>query len=829
MANDYFNHSANIIASGIRALAAQVNNIANEVATGLDKLPTELQLKRGLTRFAVDTGAADAYVVTLPYVPALVDGLEVSFRPINASTGASTINVNALGAKAIVLFDLTAIQANSIVANSMCTMRFSSVGDHFVLMTGAAAIQSVNNASTLALTNDVTDTTNFVVFANNPTGEQAIKTNAALTFNASTGALGASSLTLTGALNVNGAFTSIGIDDNCTAERVQVADSQISLGVTAVDYVIASSTNTQTLHLSGGSTFVLGANISLDGGAHASTGDMDFRNDANTWMLWDESVGDLEILTGIGAKTSALTISPGQLALFAGDIEVANAQPVIELNETDAAVDNKRVHIFQSGQTFDMRFITDAGVGGTGFLQATRIGNAVNQLTMTAASMIVAAPLAVTGAFTSLGIDDNATAERLQLADTICAFGAADTTIYTLQKPGNAGSLALSGGGGINSGANIVAYGSTHASLANDMLLRAAGNTWMKWDESAGSLTLSTGTGVKTTALTISAAQAVTVNGAFTSLGIDDNATAGRMILSDTELVLGRSATAGTMLIRSQNNNAFLNISAGSTDSAGAVIKMVGGSATNSNDMSFFAGTNAWMLWDESVGDLEILTGTGVKTTALTISAAGIDVTGDILMAEQAAATDPGAAHGKLWVKNDAPNRPYFTDDTDVDRKIVTADVTVSGHVRAGNTQLFLGRTALTILDVAADVTALTFETVGPTGSGATNIWAPMNNLPANATILLARLDIAVDPSGSSPSQVTVWAQDGDGVAAVLDSNIIAKFISDQDTGITGPSGMQVEVMIPLEIVNQDFKITWSSSFSDINDVSLHYRGFMTD
>lgn len=158
MANDYFNHISNVIPEGIRALAAQVNNIANEIATGLDKLPTEIQLKRGTTRFAVDTGAADAYVVALPYVPTLQDGLEVTFRAINANTGASTVNVNALGAKSIVYFDLTALTANAIVAGSMVTLRYSSTGDHFVMISQSGKVTTIGDADTL----DGIDSTGFV-------------------------------------------------------------------------------------------------------------------------------------------------------------------------------------------------------------------------------------------------------------------------------------------------------------------------------------------------------------------------------------------------------------------------------------------------------------------------------------------------------------------------------------------------------------------------------------------------------------------------------------------------------------------------------------------
>lgn len=158
MANDYFNHVANVIDEGIRALAAQVNNIATEIATGLDKLPTEIQLKRGTTRYAVDTGAADAYVVTLPYTPALQDGLEVSFRAINANTGASTLNVNGLGAKALVYFDLTALTANAIVAGSMITARYSSANDHFVMISQSGKVVAIGDAATL----DGLDSTQFL-------------------------------------------------------------------------------------------------------------------------------------------------------------------------------------------------------------------------------------------------------------------------------------------------------------------------------------------------------------------------------------------------------------------------------------------------------------------------------------------------------------------------------------------------------------------------------------------------------------------------------------------------------------------------------------------
>lgn len=149
MPNDYFNHSANVIASGIRALAAQVNNIATEIGTGLNKLPTEIQFKRGTTRFAVDTGVADAYIVTLPYTPTLIDGFELAFRATNTNTGTSTINANGTGAKEIVYFDLTSLTINTIVEDAILSVRYSAGLDKYIMQSQAGRVTVLSDAQSL--------------------------------------------------------------------------------------------------------------------------------------------------------------------------------------------------------------------------------------------------------------------------------------------------------------------------------------------------------------------------------------------------------------------------------------------------------------------------------------------------------------------------------------------------------------------------------------------------------------------------------------------------------------------------------------------------------
>ena len=76
--------------------------------------------------YAVDSGAANAYVVTLSPAPtAYVDGMAVCVKITNASTGASTINVNGLGVKTILDSLGNAITSGGLKANTPYTLRYN--------------------------------------------------------------------------------------------------------------------------------------------------------------------------------------------------------------------------------------------------------------------------------------------------------------------------------------------------------------------------------------------------------------------------------------------------------------------------------------------------------------------------------------------------------------------------------------------------------------------------------------------------------------------------------------------------------------------------------
>jgi hypothetical protein len=156
MSNDYFESSTYQITPGTRAKASDLNTAYDALETGLDKLPSETNMKRGLINYAVDTGAVDAYVVTLTYAPTVyTDGMEVVFKASASNTGACTINVNSLGAKSITRQDGSTPVAGDIGADKIVQIRYNSTSGNYEIQgsigaqtgSGTMAVQNANAVS----------------------------------------------------------------------------------------------------------------------------------------------------------------------------------------------------------------------------------------------------------------------------------------------------------------------------------------------------------------------------------------------------------------------------------------------------------------------------------------------------------------------------------------------------------------------------------------------------------------------------------------------------------------------------------------------------------
>lgn len=152
MSNEYFD-SADYTGPSANTLAraSTVQAIADAVEAGFDLLPTEDNIKKGKITYAVDTGAADAYLVAMPHAPAAYgDGLVVDVKILNTSTGASTIDVDSLGAVAIKRYDGTAIQANDLLAGAFVSFRHNGTNFRMTGPPGADAANAATSATAAA-------------------------------------------------------------------------------------------------------------------------------------------------------------------------------------------------------------------------------------------------------------------------------------------------------------------------------------------------------------------------------------------------------------------------------------------------------------------------------------------------------------------------------------------------------------------------------------------------------------------------------------------------------------------------------------------------------
>lgn len=151
---------------------------------------------------------------------------------------------------------------------------------------------------------------------------------------------------------------------------------------------------------------------------------------------------------------------------------------------------------------------------------------------------------------------------------------------------------------------------------------------------------------------------------------------------------------------------------------------------------------------------------------------------------------------------------------------------------RAGPIQLFLGGTTLGAFNVATGVTVGTWESVGPTGSGADNTWAAMDDIPTDATAILVSITGSVVANAAGSMRMQAWAAAGDEGSPTITSGY--QILNGQgEAASTEPMTCLAQVLIPLDPVDQDFKIYWQDAAQSgsiiTRGLTLTLAGFVTD
>lgn len=144
--------NASTTVKGIVQEATQAQVLAKTAAgsTGADLYVNPSTLASTLlSDYKVDTGAANAYVITpAPAITAYTVGQIFSFKAVNANTTASTLNVNGLGAKTIKNAAAADLVANDILAGQVVILEYDGTNFQMLSPSGNLTANNLKSATT---------------------------------------------------------------------------------------------------------------------------------------------------------------------------------------------------------------------------------------------------------------------------------------------------------------------------------------------------------------------------------------------------------------------------------------------------------------------------------------------------------------------------------------------------------------------------------------------------------------------------------------------------------------------------------------------------------
>lgn len=160
--------------------------------------------------------------------------------------------------------------------------------------------------------------------------------------------------------------------------------------------------------------------------------------------------------------------------------------------------------------------------------------------------------------------------------------------------------------------------------------------------------------------------------------------------------------------------------------------------------------------------------------------------------------------------------------------KVDDSVAAVSGYVSGMRVFIRENGGSTTTFDVSTNVTESTFESVGPTGSLATNIWSAMDTITAGARIAIIRCEFYAlgTESGTNILGQVFVRMTGDSTAASNSNRI--QYIQKDNNNLTEvpEEGDIVEVYVPLDS-SRRFDITWSCVNEASVNINIYLVGFI--
>jgi hypothetical protein len=483
-------------------------------------VPATAAVQDGSILFASDTGAANAYVITLGTVPAAyTTGMEIRFKATNANSGASTINVNALGLKSIKKQSATALASGDILAGQIVVLDYD--GTNFQMQSQTAAVGSsgitaltgdvtatgpgsagatvalVGGATAANVATSVTSTTNATtantintIVKRDGTGSFSAGTITAVTAVNSVDVGSTGNFSQTGAGTFGTATGAVSLNGNTTiagAKTFSSGTGAVTLnGATTVSGTNTFSTGTGVFGINGATTVASGVGVTFMGGASnfdqsASTGT--FATSSGSVNLNGNTTiaGAKTFSTGTGAVTlnGATTISgTNTFATGTGNVTLNGATTVSGVNTLSSgtgAVTLNGATSVAGANTFTTG--TGGVTIGAGVNSGYTGGGTANAETVTLVPAITALTTGLTVNFKAVGTNTGAT--------TLAVNGLAAKAVFW-------GNAAVTGGELLSGNWYTVMYDGTEFQMLSPMRLAGSASIAAASLNSGSALTAST-------------------------------------------------------------------------------------------------------------------------------------------------------------------------------------------------------------------------------------------------------------------------------------------------------------------------------------------------
>lgn len=162
-------------------------------------------------------------------------------------------------------------------------------------------------------------------------------------------------------------------------------------------------------------------------------------------------------------------------------------------------------------------------------------------------------------------------------------------------------------------------------------------------------------------------------------------------------------------------------------------------------------------------------------------------------------------------------------DDVNVYQQVVAPS---SAFVCGSDTYLNINGFTTPIFAADAVITETTFESVGPTGSGATNIWTALDSVPLGARIAVVAVNLtAVANSADTVVGLSAYARQTGSSQAVGSETLVARKSASIDDAVGQAETITLMAEFPLDDTGS-FDFTWTITNDANRDADVILKGF---